>query len=570
MFARIRLAPSLVLALAILAHRPALAAWSANGNVVCSAAGDQANTLLIADGSDGMFVAWQDDRTGTSDLYVLRLNASGSVAPGWPADGYAVCTASGDQKLAVMAPDGAGGFYMAWEDYRVPGGESDVYIQRITGSAAIASGWPSNGLAVCALARSQGYPSLMADASGATIAWQDDRDGVSSDLFIQRVSAAGAPQWGANGIPLCIATGNQFFPSMIGDGAGGVFVAWQDARNGDPDVYAQRVSALGASLWASNGIAACTARYEQLAPRLVPDGFGGAILAWDDYRDFNADVFAQRLNASGARQWAVGGVPLCTDLSEQYSAGIVPDGGGGAIVIWTDYRGGAGDIYAQRVNGSGAVQWNADGAVMCNATGDQFDAIVVPDPANGMYLAWSDARAGAGAADIYAKRVTSSGGTANGWETNGSLVCDATNAQMRPAVLADGAGCFVAWSDERGGVGTPDIYAWRAGGSSSVDVPLPPFEAAAVDLAPPFPNPARFGVTLRFQTAESSPARLTVVDLAGRRVRALLDNPDLGPGFHTVQWNLRDDAGALAPAGVYLIALQTSTGPRVRKVTVVR
>jgi hypothetical protein len=296
---RSRFARSTLLALLLTVPREALAAWSANGNLVCDAAGNQAYTIMAPDGSGGMFIVWQDDRTGTSDLYAQRLTASGNVSLGWPANGYAVCTATGDQKLAAIAPDGAGGFYLAWEDYRVPGGESDVYLQRVTGSATLAVGWPVHGLGVCTLAHSQGYPSLISDASGCIVAWQDDRSVASSDIYVQRVSGAAAIQWTANGTALCTAAGNQLFPSITADGAGGAFVSWQDARDGDPDIYAQRVSAAGAVLWGQDGVAVCTALDEQLTPRMVADGSGGAILAWDDYRTLNADVYAQRLNASG-------------------------------------------------------------------------------------------------------------------------------------------------------------------------------------------------------------------------------------------------------------------------------
>ena len=568
MTARSLAAHGMLLALGVLAPRPAAAAWSANGNAVCTATGDQTNTVMTGDGGGGMFIAWQDDRSGTSDLYALHLTASGSVSPGWPANGFAVCTATGDQKLAVITADGAGGFFLAWEDYRVAGGESDVYLQRVTGSAAIAAGWPANGLAVCALAHSQGYPSLIADASGAIVAWQDDRSNTSSDLYVQRVNGSGAFQWTSNGVALCTAIGNQLFPSMANDGASGAFVAWQDARDGDPDVYAQRVNGSGAPQWTGGGVAVCTAAFEQLSPRLVQDASGGVLLEWDDYRDLNADLYAQRLNGAGVRQWAANGVALCTDLAEQYGTCMVSDGAGGAIVTWTDYRGGAGDLYAQRVNSSGAVQWAGDGAVMCNAVGDQFDASAVPDLAGGMYLVWADARGGAGTADIYAKRVTSSGATFSGWNASGALVCNGDNAQLRPAVLADGAGCFIAWSDERGGIGTPDIYAWRAGSSTSVSVPLGVPDA--IGLAPPFPNPVRAGVTLRFQMSALGWVRLTVLDVTGRRVRALMDDPGLDPGVHTLQWDGRDESGALAPAGLYLIALQAPAGSYLRKITVIR
>jgi FlgD Ig-like domain len=567
--ARSSIAPATLLALSLFAPDSARAAWTANGNLVCSAANDQTNLIMAPDGGGGMFIVWQDDRAGNADLYATRLTSAGSVAAGWPANGYAVCTAAGDQKLPVIAPDGAGGFYLAWEDYRVPGGESDLYLQRVTGSATLAAGWPANGLAVCALAHSQGFPCMIAGTSGAIVAWQDERSGTSTDVYVQRVSGAAAPQWTANGVALCTAAGHQMFPTIASDGADGAIVAWQDARNGNTDIDAQRIGSAGTPLWAAGGVPVCGATDDQLTPRIVADAGGGAIVEWDDDRDFNSDVYTQRLNASGVAQWGADGVALCTDLSEQYSAAIVADGMGGAIVTWTDYRGGGGDLYAQRINASGATQWLANGAVMCDATGEQFDAQAVSDLANGMYLVWADARGGAGASDIYAARVTSSGAIAKGWLANGSLVCNAINAQQRPAVLADGAGCFVAWADERNGVGSGDVYAWRSGSSTSVDVPLPPL-AAALGLAPPFPNPARGGVTLRFESSAFGPARLTIVDLAGRHVRSLLDDGDLPGGTHVLSWDGRDEAGALAPAGLYLVVLESLGGHETRKVAIVR
>lgn len=563
------LAVALLLAIASTTPAPALAAWAVNGNVVCGASGNQTYPLFVTDNSGGFFVVWQDDRGGSADLYAQRMTSAGSVSPGWPASGVAIVTATGDQKLAVAAPDGSGGLYVAWEDYRAGGGESDVYLQRLTANGAISPGWTTNGRLVCGFAGPQGYPALLADATGAFVAWQDDRSTTSSDIYIQRVSSAGVAQWTASGVALCTAGGNQLFPSIAPDATTGVYVAWQDPRNGDPDVYVQRVNASGAAQWTADGVPVCTALYEQLAPRMVPDGSDGVVIAWDDYRDFNADIYAQRLNGSGTKLWApADGVALCTDLAEQYGAGIVSDGAGGAIVPWTDYRGGAGDIYAQRVTSAGSVApaWPADGAAVCTATGDQFDATACADGSGGAYVVWSDARTGTGTADIYAKQVTSSGGTALGWNVNGSRICDALNAQLRPAVLLDGAGCFIVWSDERGA--DSDIYAARGGGST---VDVAPWEGApAVELAAPFPNPSRGSVTLRFTLSGSGPVRLTVLDLAGRRVRALLNDESLGTGMHTVLWNGLDEAGMKASTGLYWVVLETADARSLRKVTVLK
>ena len=43
------------------------------------------------------------------------------------------------------------------------------------------------------------------------------------------------------------------------------------------------------------------------------------------------------------------------------------DGAGGAIITWQDSRSGGSDIYAQRIVGSGGVQWTADGVPISTA-----------------------------------------------------------------------------------------------------------------------------------------------------------------------------------------------------------
>ena len=54
-------------------------------------------------------------------------------------------------------------------------------------------------------------------------------------------------------------------------------------------------------------------------------------------------------------------VPISTaayyDPAYPYDPQLVSDGGGGAIIMWMDWRSGNADIYAQRVNGGGTVLW---------------------------------------------------------------------------------------------------------------------------------------------------------------------------------------------------------------------
>jgi hypothetical protein len=55
------------------------------------------------------------------------------------------------------------------------------------------------------------------------------------------------------------------------------------------------VSALGVPRWTIDGVALCTAASDQIYPTIVSDGGEGAIVTWYDYRDGNADVYAQHV-----------------------------------------------------------------------------------------------------------------------------------------------------------------------------------------------------------------------------------------------------------------------------------
>jgi hypothetical protein len=94
--------------------------------------------------------------------------------------------------------------------------------------------------------------------------------------------------------------GDQWVPTIVPDGAGGAIVTWYDVRSGNSDIYAQRVSALGVVQWAANGVPLCTATGDQSYPQIISDGAGGAIITWMDDRSGNSDIYALRIDANGS------------------------------------------------------------------------------------------------------------------------------------------------------------------------------------------------------------------------------------------------------------------------------
>ena len=61
--------------------------WAAGGNRAMSEVVYPWGIMVTGDGRGGALVVWQDRRTGHRRLYASRLDASGRIAPGWPATG---------------------------------------------------------------------------------------------------------------------------------------------------------------------------------------------------------------------------------------------------------------------------------------------------------------------------------------------------------------------------------------------------------------------------------------------------------------------------------------------------
>jgi hypothetical protein len=97
---------------------------------------------------------------------------------------------------------------------------------------------------------------------------------------------------------------------------------------------------------------------------------------------------------------------------------------------------------------------------------------------------------------------------------------------------------------------------------ASIDLP-------AVVLAAPTPNPARHTVRLRVTVSESAPARLTVLDVAGRLVRGWTTDA-LPVGRNELTWDLSDDAGRALPPGRYWIRLEAGDVVVTRALTLIR
>lgn len=271
--------------------------------------------------------------------------------------------------------------------------------------------------------------------------------------------------WQENGNPICTASPHTWGQAITSDGSGGAIIAWDDSRRGNSDVYAQRVGSSGGVSWTVDGIAICVADSTQFSARIASDGSGGAIITWLDKRGGNYDIYAQRVSASGSLLWPAGGVAVCTAASSQNYLRVVSDGSGGAIITWEDERSGVSQVYVQRVSASGSMLWTGNGVLVSARVSGKIWPDIASDGLGGAIIAWCDYLT-PGGYDIYAQRVNTSGNVM--WGADGVAICTAPAGQGHPEMTSDGAGgAIIAWGDYRTNPFS-DIYAQRVDGSGNV------------------------------------------------------------------------------------------------------
>ncbi len=340
-----------------------VAHWTAGGIPILPGAAFPTKLTIVSDdktpdilGPAGAILAWTDVRSGVeTDLYMGAVSSSG--AQRWTA---AVCTATGNQGDLCMVTDGSSNFHgqprgaiVAWRDYRAGVSDPDIYAQRIN-YAGVAQ-WGADGVGIATGNSSVLEPTLVpAGAQNAIVCWPGPAQGRTYGLYADRVGSAGS--WGAP-IPLTTPNSWQAEPAAMSDLAGGIIAVWsQLAESLTRDLYAQRLDATGTAQWGTTGKLVCVSASSEGSPVIVPGRSGASAIAWLDSRDdVNGDIYAQLLDANGARQWSPAGVPVCRASGLQTELSACVDTTGGAIVAWTDYRNGNADIYAQRVTGWGGV-----------------------------------------------------------------------------------------------------------------------------------------------------------------------------------------------------------------------
>ena len=489
-------------------------------------------------------IVWQDSRNNGPDVFLQRLNASGEVIG---ANRLVNNQLGGAQRCPSIAFGSPGSFIVAWQDTRE--GNRDIYAQMFNGSGdTLGSNFKVND----DLATKPQIEPEVDFSTGIVVVWEDERSD-AGDIFAQRLHSSCIPQ----GTNFKVNDDTIGFSQMRSDIASNaeecLVVAWQDKREGNYDIYAQRYDSSGTGQGSNFKVNDDAGSYLQNFPKVASDSSGNFVVVWQDQRNGDEDIYAQVFDRQGGKIGA--NFRVNDDPGDAYQGhpDVAMDQRGDLVVVWVDKRNGDKDIFAQRY--ASDLEPVGENFRVNSDTGsaEQSEPVVATD-GHRIYFAWIDSRNGN--PDIFAKIVD--------WEWTA----------VTEIGTEEDLWSFALWQNFPNPFNSTTTISFRVHGErKTVNRPAPttqrPVNGSRLSGNGPIHTTLKTVSGSRVTVDRPVDTTLRIYNVKGQLVRTLVDGI-LEPGAYQVIWDGRDDRGTEVATGIYLYTLRIEEQAQVRKMLLLK
>jgi prepilin-type N-terminal cleavage/methylation domain-containing protein len=383
--------------------------WKINTD---SSTENQTNSRIAIDSSGNIYIVWQDYRS-SADAKIYGQKYNSSRVKQWSSD--VVIGNANNRLLPEVKVDGSGNLYVSWSDNS--NGNQDCFLSKRASSDG-SDLWtgPKKIDASVGNADQNNARIAVSDNGTTTIVWQDNRAG-NLDVYMLRYNGAHIMLWASDlKLNTNSDTSDQSEPVVAVNNKDLIFSAWTDKRNGNKDIYIATSSSLGTLPPSANiKINTDSGNANQYTPSLAIESVDNYIYAvWTDERNGGLDIYGAKFDATGTLQWTPDNILISAHTADNQSQpSIAIDASHNIYVVWTDERNGNQDIYAQKLDASGVRQWSEDVRVNINTDdSNQSSPNVTINPSTQKpFVTWQDDRIGN--FDIYASEFDSYGSIIN-------------------------------------------------------------------------------------------------------------------------------------------------------------
>jgi hypothetical protein len=89
------------------------------------------------------------------------------------------------------------------------------------------------------------------------------------------------------------------------------------------------------------------------------------------------------------------------------------------------------------------------------------------------------------------------------------------------------------------------------------------------ELVSLYPNPFNPKITIKYNLDIEENVSIKIYNILGQQVSQLL-NQEMLPGYHSIQWNGKNNQGILLGSGIYFIKISTDKQSYVGKVSLIK
>jgi hypothetical protein len=233
---------------------------------------------------------------------------------------------------------------------------------------------------------------------------------------------------------------------------------------------------------------------------------------WADKRNaIDYDIFAQRINNAGSVQWAANGIPVAATTGSQSAIDASTDGvTNGIFIVWKDSRNNYEHVYGQYLNAAGNASFASNGVMLSNNTLTQLNPNMNGVGNNEVVVTWQDSSNGNW--DIYAQKMSLQSATE--WGNSGVLISDATGNQLSPKNCSNGNGGSIFTFQDRRGIDF-DIYASQIKSNGTFTNVS---SLTSNNIVSIYPNPAHHELNINSNDQSQINAQLIICDMLGNTV----------------------------------------------------
>lgn len=301
---------------------------------------------------------------------------------------------------------------------------------------------------------SQAVPHIAYDASGNFYVGFYSNNAGNYDIRLQYYNYAGVAQWSSDGLLVSNNPQNSWITEwdLTCDNNGNCVLAFNDVRDGNANVYAYSISPSGTFLWGSDGIQLTSDSQDEFVPSITVTSANNTIVAWSRPTSSESEIVIQKITPAGSLSWGNSGITFQSGTQNYTGARVLGVDGDNFILGFYKETGTfpalTRHIYAQKFDGTGTPVWSSD-VLVSNSNGisafTNFN--ILSDDANGIIFAWTDDRNGDNNIDAAVQRVLTDGSIT--WPSNGSL-CNSgsSNSDQNPQILGVNSNneTIVTWS----------------------------------------------------------------------------------------------------------------------------